>query len=354
MKSSHKEIHEECIRLCRNYIKSEALIVRQLQLVGESKLYRELGIRSLFQYAVEICGLPEGVAYSFISVGKCARLYPALHEAIVSGDLTVSKANRFVSIVNSENVCELVDFAKKNSARAIEREVRRRNPKEAIRPQLKPVSSDCDELRAAISLEASEDIRRSQALLAQKYGGHPDLSKTIALVFADFIERHDPIRKAERRAKRNANKLLPSKRTEILEPGALVKTTKVSARAEKFRVSYKRVPLTSEQKRVVDLRDQRRCTHVGRDGKRCNDDHWIHYHHIVLVSEGGTNEPENIVTLCSFHHDLVHQLNLPLDGEVTWLRSPQIAYGSISSQAERPGLPQPKCANRLPRCTLVL
>jgi hypothetical protein len=31
----------------------------------------------------------------------------------------------------------------------------------------------------------------------------------------------------------------------------------------------------------------------------------------------------------SFHHDLVHQLTLPLDNQVTWLRSPQVNMDKI-------------------------
>jgi hypothetical protein len=90
--------------------------------------------------------------------------------------------------LNSDNAGELVAFAKSHSAREIEREVRRRNPKAAVHSKIKALTGDSDELRAAIPTAASENIRRAQALLARKYGEHPDLSKTIELVFADFVE----------------------------------------------------------------------------------------------------------------------------------------------------------------------
>src|SRR5262249_527268 len=87
-----------------------------------------------------------------------------------------------------------------------------------------------------------------------------------------------------------------------------------------------RTPLTAAQKHAVFKRDQGRCTHVDASGRRCNQDRWLHTHHIVHVSQGGNNEPENLTTLCSFHHDLVHQLSLPIEGQVNWLRSPQRGY----------------------------
>ena len=37
-----------------------------------------------------------------------------------------------------------------------------------------------------------------------------------------------------------------------------------------------------------------------------------HIHHIKHREDGGTNEPENLVLLCSFHHRLVHRLGLTL------------------------------------------
>jgi len=83
---------------------------------------------------------------------------------------------------------------------------------------------------------------------------------------------------------------------------------------------------SSEQKHAVFLRDQGKCTHVGHNKKRCGDDRWTQIHHIIHVNQGGTNDLENLTTLCSFHHDLVHQLSLPLEGQVSWLRSPRTPY----------------------------
>ena len=65
----HLEVHETCLKLCQGYIRMEAPIVAQLQLVGETKVYKDLGMKNLFTYAVKLCDLPEGAAYSFIAVG---------------------------------------------------------------------------------------------------------------------------------------------------------------------------------------------------------------------------------------------------------------------------------------------
>ena len=328
MAPEKKVIHDECLKLCNGYTKREAPIVLQLQKVGETKLYRELNKKNLFQYAVDICGLSEGTAYSFISVGKAAQLYPELKEAIVLRTLTVSKAIRIVSILNPENATELVTFAKQNTSREIEREVRRRNPKASVKAKIKPLDGDTDLLTAPIARKVTANIERAQDFLAQKTSEHQGIPETIEMVFEDFVERQDPVRKAERAQKRKSRH---PERSEARKGGPYLLETnmtppqKIYARAEKV-APFRRIPLTAEQKHIVDLRDQRKCRHV-HNGRLCSDGKWIHYHHIVPVANGGTNDPSNITTLCSFHHDLVHQLSLAIEGQVTWLRSPRLAYG---------------------------
>jgi hypothetical protein len=305
MKPEHQQIHVVCLNLCQGYVRREAPIVFQLQLAGETELYKELGIKNLYTYAVEVCGLPEGAAYSFIAVGKMAKLYPCLREAVASRTLTVSKANRIVSILTKENAEELVEFAKNHTAKEIDREVRRRNPKAVVRAKIKPLTGDTDLLQAPIPHTTTENITRAQTLLAQKTSKHQGIPETITLVFEDYVKRQDPLRRAERAQTRKARNF--------------------SAQAEKKPTGH-RTPLTAAEKHAVDLRDQRRCTHIDQNGKRCGDDRWIDYHHIIPVAQGGSNHPDNLTTLCSFHHDLVHQMAFPIDYGVSWLRSPRREY----------------------------
>lgn len=309
MNPAEIKIHKACVELCQGYMRREAPIVMQLQQVEQTKLFKQLGQPSLFKYAVEICGLPEGAAYSFIAVGRKAKVHPCLKAALVTQKLTVSKAQRIVSILTDENAIELVDFAVKHSARDIEREVRRRNPKAATKARIKPLNADTDLLQTPIPRQTTENITTAQNLLAQKTSKHQGLSETITLVFKDYVDRHDPLRKRSQK-----------KRTERSD----------SARAEKPTPKNLRIKLTAEEKQIVDSRDERMCTHIDKNGKRCCEKRWLHYHHIKHVAHGGSNHPGNITTLCSFHHDLVHQLVFPLEGERTWLRSPQTSYSCES------------------------
>jgi hypothetical protein len=291
MKPQDLKIHNDCLRLCRGYVRHEAPIVVQLQLVDEFKIY------------------------------KCAKLYPCLQTAIVTRCLTISKAYRIVSILNAENAEEVVEFAKTHTSKQIEREVRRRNPKAAVRAKIKPLTGNTDLLQSPIPRETSEHISRAQSLLAQKTSKHQGLPETIAYVFRDYVERHDPVKKAQRAQKRNSAEY--SAHAEKRETFTHAEKATYSARAEK---TTGRTAIPAAARHMVDLRDEGRCTHIGKDGKRCNADRWTHYHHIIRVADGGSSHPDNLTTLCSFHHDLVHQQVFPLDGEMSWLRSPERAY----------------------------
>jgi 5-methylcytosine-specific restriction endonuclease McrA len=50
-------------------------------------------------------------------------------------------------------------------------------------------------------------------------------------------------------------------------------------------------------RRAVLTRDQRRCRVPG-----CTHATFVDVHHIVPRSEGGPNQPTNLVTLCGGHH----------------------------------------------------
>ena len=41
--------------------------------------------------------------------------------------------------------------------------------------------------------------------------------------------------------------------------------------------------------------------------KGCGQTRFLAVHHLVLRSEGGRNDPENLVTLCTHCHRLLHE-----------------------------------------------
>jgi hypothetical protein len=68
-------------------------------------------------------------------------------------------------------------------------------------------------------------------------------------------------------------------------------------------------------RRAVLLRDQQRCRVPG-----CRNARYVDVHHIELRSEGGQNEPENLLTLCGVHHRASHRGELLIEGSSSTIR----------------------------------
>jgi hypothetical protein len=311
--ATDQQIHERAIYLAKQYRALETELIEVLQQVDRLKIYKRVGKNSLFVYATEALGLDKAVAYALITVARKSKDVPELKAALQKNRITLSAASRIVSSLTSDNANELIKFAEKHTRDELDQELAKRNPKSAVRDRMKPVAEELVEVKMTMTRRAFEKMKRVESLEAQKQKSTKwgDISEAS---YDAYLEKNDPVLKAERSTKRKL-KLLPAR---------------VEAKVES-KIEYpstKRAPLTAEQKHAVFERDQGCCTHVGLDGKRCNQDRWIEVHHIHPVSRGGTNELSNLTTLCSFHHDLAHQLTLPLEDQVTWLRSPRAGYYS--------------------------
>ncbi|HEY5890810.1 MAG TPA: HNH endonuclease signature motif containing protein [Acidimicrobiia bacterium] len=69
--------------------------------------------------------------------------------------------------------------------------------------------------------------------------------------------------------------------------------------------------------RIVRSRDK------GCRFPQCGRTVWLHIHHIIHWANGGPTSLENLITLCGFHHRLIHNEGRSIrgnpNGEVTWI-----------------------------------
>jgi len=271
----------------------EAELVSVLEQIERERVFQLLGYESLFVYAVECLRLSPANAYSFGSVARKCRELPSLKQAVTKGTLTVSKAARMVSALTPDNAEELVQFATNHTSREIDERVAQIRPRAKVKDRVKPLSEEWSKLECSVSRAVAGKIQRAQSVLSSKRGRAVDLNETLEAALDSLLAKHDPVQKAKRAKKRDNSQ----------SPFCPGRTT-----------ANKRTPLTAEQKHSVNLRDRGQCAfvHPGT-GQRCSNDRWLHTHHIQEVQHGGDNHPDNLVTLCAVHHDLVHQLSLPIE-----------------------------------------
>lgn len=61
--------------------------------------------------------------------------------------------------------------------------------------------------------------------------------------------------------------------------------------------------VSTNERKLVYRRDGFRCT-------LCDSTKYIQLHHIIKRSQGGSNSPHNLITLCADCHALAHGMNL--------------------------------------------
>ncbi|MCM2321971.1 MAG: HNH endonuclease [Oligoflexia bacterium] len=362
MKTLSRDLHEKALRLAKTYLTAEAELVDILQRIDCARAYRELGYRSAFEYATRALGLGESTAYNFITVARKAAEVPLLKEKIALQEISVSKARTIAPVITPENQAEWLLAARTLSRRQLEREVARVRPEVLAPERTRYVHVDRIKLEMGLSEDLHQALRRAQDLVSSQMKKAVSLEETLAVLVGSYLEREDPLVRAEkaeeRRARRAAHALgkpsvgdgqgggqvlrgeacsveesligreVPggggrssgaepsggeasvvtgsssgvesSAPRELLAPGRVNKKNAKKPQGRRF-------PLPAYIHRAVTLRDRNRCTYRGPDGKQCDQRRWLDFHHIKPVSVGGTDSVENLVTLCRGHHSMIHR-----------------------------------------------
>ncbi len=261
------QIHHQAIEVVTRYKKVESDLIEILQKADDHKIYLNFNCKSLHDYTMNVLKLSESVAFNFIVVARKAKEVPELKQIIASGKLSVSKARKITSVLTKANQNEWLRMAVELPQKKLEQEVAKANPKEANPEKTKYVSESRLNLQMGISEELNKMFRRAQDLESQKKNKHVTLEETLEVVLKQYLETQDPVVKSEK-----------------------IKSRKNLAVA-----------------RQVQLRDKGQCTHRHPTGQRCNEKRWLHVHHVLPRSRGGPDTLENLTTLCSGHHRLIHQ-----------------------------------------------
>ncbi len=166
-----------------------------------------------------------------------------------------------------------------------------------MKERVKPVNATRSELRMGISHELEEQFRRVQDLLSQKMGKHASLENALETMIQEFLERNDPIKKAER---------VTQKMNTLSVPGRM-NTLEQSGIRNEVPTTSNRIPIPASLKHQIVLRDRGQCSHHNPlNQQRCSQRRWLDIHHIMPVSQGGENTLSNLITLCKEHHLRIH------------------------------------------------
>jgi hypothetical protein len=301
-----KEIHEDALRVSNIHEQSEADLVKLLQKVAESNLHKALGCRSPYAYTVKYLRKAPPFAYALGAVARKSKNVPQLLNAIETKKLNVWTANRLVSQLTSENAEELIHFAETHSYDETERELGRRSPRKAFKEKVKYLADNQVAVTSIMSIESFDELERFRSLEARK---KKDISRSEAIESAIHIAvtKMDPVRKAERAQARREKAQKPCSNRVFSDNSMPVEIHPDDG----IEITYGRENMTANQINAVMARDKGACIYIDADGNRCGCDRFTEIHHKIRVADGGSNHPSNLRTLCWFHHDLIHQMEIP-------------------------------------------
>src|SRR5574337_1239534 len=127
------ELDRKARQLSAGYLRAEAALLPVLIEMKVRKVFAELNYTGIYDYGIRALGLSPAQAQYFKRVAEKAIEVPALKEAVVSGELTLSRARRLVPVLTQANHEVWIAKAKQLDQRTLEKEVAAANPKSRLK-----------------------------------------------------------------------------------------------------------------------------------------------------------------------------------------------------------------------------
>jgi len=262
-----------------------------------------------------------------IRVGRALRSLPQIEEALVSGELSYSRAREVTRVATPDDESAWLDLARTLPMRTLERRVVEATGKESPArtegpAQLRWCTPESVEVTLRLPAEVWALLQR--AMEGARRASEASLSdaEALAAVARDALERQNT--DADTADPRHTVVLYECRscaRTEVdtgagpLEVGAgAAAALGCGARVRDLRTEGRVVrrggPLPKAIERAVRLRDRNVCRVPG-----CRRRRYVDVHHIIFQSEGGEHSRSNCLCLCTTHHALLHDGRLRIEGD---------------------------------------
>ena len=309
-KLSSSELKHQTELLAEQEHRQVARLIANLAEVSLRKLHLKLGYRSLFEYCVKRLGLSEGCTALRIQVCRVCHRHPMILDALAGQRISLTVAGKLAPHLTDDNRERLIADCSGMTKRAAEEYLVHLAGKPAVssgarkrpgRPtkagSAEPCQPDLYNIRFAAGTGFLDKLERAAAV-----GGMGDALQNMRGILErtldEYLEKHDPEKRQERRDKRAAAKVT-GKPT---EPVAL--TEPVAPKDSSGRVARSRTIPTQRRDQLL-IRAGHRCEYRSSDGLRCSERSRLTIDHIVPWGLGGANEAGNLRVLC-FAHNRLH------------------------------------------------
>jgi hypothetical protein len=295
-------------------------------------LFRDLGHSSIYQYATIELKWSKTRTGDFMRLARKLEELPAVKESVTSGELGYTKAREIIKVATPVTEEGWVEEAKSSSRRELALKVERVRKKARTRrsgqgellavPHIEALANSVP-VRISLEMtpeqfaryealweklhkngnagEKAETLLQGLALLTEQRGTSNSVSDSDGTVSAGDAPRGASIQVHVHRCPDCERAMVATSRGD-LELGRAEREKMDCDAQVKEAEKRNRSAIPLAQRREVFSRDGHRCRAPG-----CRNTRFLEVHHIKPRSKGGTNELENLITLCSACHRLWHE-----------------------------------------------
>jgi 5-methylcytosine-specific restriction endonuclease McrA len=288
--------------------------------IMKRRLFRNLGYSSMNQYAAEELGFSVTKTGDFKRLAKNLERLPKVAAKVMTGELGYTKAREIVKVADPSTENEWLAVASKQTRRELEATVKHAKQLAAQKGKANPAQVELVPRTLPVAPPAAAPVRIGFNLTAVQYSRYEALMAKIGTQNSKadlLLEMMEAYLAGNENAPRGA--LVPQYQIHVHECPTCAKATVETIHGEKVLTKIEaevvrcdavihepgkrnKSTIPPRVRREVLTRDRYRCRRKG-----CNHTRLLDLHHIIPRVEGGTNDPSNLVTLCSGCHHLWHE-----------------------------------------------
>ncbi|MGH9462557.1 MAG: HNH endonuclease, partial [Vicinamibacteria bacterium] len=300
------ELDQRLEKAVQDNERSERLICDYLLALAERRGYEKFGFADIYYYAEGRFGFSPRKTRYLLHLAQQLRRLPRIKEALAQGRLGWTKASRIARVATTEDEVMWLDSALSLSVRELDQKINEQRDATGVK-----IRAWLTQDQAAVWDHALEVCRRLS-------GEDLDVGRCLEYIAGEFLATYAYL------AYQKEEKECCHDTTVNAQPHLEHAPSDEEAAAMELRICPDNddlpCPTTPAEYgktwRFVLERDGYRCQYPDCGARR-----ELHVHHIEFRSRSGkksrrrTNSPENLVTVCVFHHRMIHAGTVGVKGE---------------------------------------